>query len=550
MIDSSTKEVLTFRLNDDGKLLAVFEKTDYKPPLDMALIKEALTKQGMANLFLYENALTHLLKQYNTPNEGFTLEIGERRNGECAIQIDIVKMSARLTLIPPYGGTSVTFDQIQMALKEKGIVRGIMINEIQAALKEGYAAERIIARGLEPVKGNDARFQSLIPQIRERKPQVDKQGIADYRDLGDLIVVKKGDPLMFRTPPTAGKNGWDITGQVLLPQRGKDTQFASGLQGVELEQEVESDPDNNSLLLAAITGQPKLVPNGVIVEPTVNLSLVDISTGNVNFDGTINIKGDVKDGMKVYASGDVFIGGTVEAAEIVADGNIVIKGGVIGHHSGDVNEAPVYNAKILSKGSISARFAENVAMDADIDIIIGEFSMHNHLSALNRILVGKSGGKKGRIIGGISSASNLVKTGVLGTNAGFITKVCVGFNPHLQSQLDRLKLKIDVVEKELEDIKKIIAFILSHPEKDKDGLLNKLLHTREQLEADCPRLHSEHMNILSQMTLPEQVQVIVEEAVHCGVEIQLGHAIFKNNQERGKGVFQIIEGAIKFGKVF
>ena len=271
----------------------------------------------------------------------------------------------------------------------------------------------------------------------------------------------------------------------------------------------------------------------------------------MNFDGTINIKGDVKDGMKIHASGDVFVGGTVEAAEIEADGNIVIKGGVIGHneHSGDPNEASTFSARIISKGSISARFAENACMEAGIDIVIKEFSMHNHLTALNRILVGKSGGKKGHIIGGITCATALIKTAIMGTNAGFITKIRAGFNPYLQAQLDKLKLEIDANEKEQDDIKKIVTFVLAHPEKNKNDLLSKLLHTREKLEVDCPRLHAEHINLLLQMTLPENVQVIAEEAVHCGTEIQIGHCIWKNNEDRGKGVFHIVEGAIDFGNI-
>ncbi len=544
-------DTLIFNLSDDGKLLATYEASECNPLLNELSIQEALDKQGFSQLFFYKNALSNLLKQYNTPNEGFVLEIGERRDGEFTINIDVVKMSARLTLTPPYGGTPVTFNQIQQAIQEKGIVRGIIKNEIESALKAGAATERIIAQGLAPVRGIDARFQSLIPQIRERKPQVDQRGVVDYRDLGQLIVVKPGDPLMCRTPATEGKKGWDITGQVLMPEPGLDTLFASGLQGVEFDLDAELDPDNNSLLLAAIIGQPKLVPNGVVVEPTINLPKVDISTGNMDFDGTINIKGDVTEGMKIHATGDVFVGGTVEAAEIVAGGNVVIKCGVIGHsvQSGDRNVAPIFNAKIISKGSISARFAENVCMEAGIDIIIQEFSMHNHLTALNRILVGKSGGKKGQIIGGITCATVLVKTAIIGTNAGLITKIRVGVNPYLQVKMDKLKLEIDANEKEQEDIKKILAFVLAHPEKDKKDLLNKLLHTREKLEVDCPQLHAERIDLLSQMTLPKYVQVIVEDAVHCGVEIQIGNSIWKNNEERGKGAFQIVRGAISFGNI-
>lgn len=548
MNDESPTDVLTFKLGDDGKLLAIFEACECKPQLDEAIIKDALAKQGLSSLFLYENSLPDLIKKYSEATEGFVLEIGERRDGICILKIDDDKMAAKLTLIPPYGGTPAGLLQIQQALQEKGVVKGIIKNEIEAALKEGYATERVIAQGAQPVRGIDARFQSLIPQIRERKPRIDERGIVNYRDLGQLIVVKPGDPLMCRTPPTEGEKGWDIIGQVVMPQPGQDIPFASGLQGVELDSDDELDPDNNSLLLAAIAGQPKLVPNGVVVEPTIALPQVDISTGNMRFDGTINIKGDVKEGMKIHVTGDVFVGGTVEAAEIEAGGNVVIKGGVIGHseQSGDPSEDLIFNAKIISKGSISARFAENVSMNAGIDIIIEEFSMHNHLTALNRILVGKSGGKKGRIIGGITCAPALVKTAIIGSSAGFVTKVRAGFNPYLQAKIDKFKLKIDANEKEQGDIRKIIAFISMHPEKDKNGLLNKLFHTREKLEVDCAQLHADRTHLLSEMTLAEHVQVIVEEAVHCGAEIQIGNSIWKNNEERGKGVFRIVEGEIDF----
>jgi uncharacterized protein (DUF342 family) len=544
--DASPTDVLTFKLSDDGKLIAAYKMCECKPPLDEVTIKQALAKQGLSGLFLYENSLADLIKQYNDANESFVLEIGERRDGGCILKIDDDKMAAKLTLIPPYGGAPVALFQIQLALQEKGVVSGIMTDEIEAALKDGYAAERIIAKGLPPVAGTNAQFQSLVPEIRERKPQIDARGFANYRDLGQLIVVKQGDSLMRRIPPSEGKKGQDITGQILMPQSGLDTPFASGLQGVELA------PDDNSLLQAAITGQPKLVPNGVIVEPTINLPRVDISTGNMIFEGTINIKGDIKDGMKVQASGDVFVGGTVEAAEIEAGGNIVIKGGVIGHsefseHSGDPNEVTAVHPTIISKGSISVHFAENVCMEAGTDIIIEELSMHNHLTALNRVLVGKSGGRKGHIIGGVTRASTLVKAAVIGSNAGFITKIKAGFNPYLQAQVDKLKIQIDANEKEQEDIKKIVAFISAHPEKNKNDLLTKLFHTREQLEIDCTQLHADHAHLLSEMTLAEHVQVIVEDSIHCGAEIQIGNFIWKNNEERGKGVFQIVEGAIDYG---
>jgi uncharacterized protein len=538
-------DVLTFKLNDVGKLLAEFEAREDKPPVDEAAIKEALAKQGFSRLYLHENSLSQLIAQYAESNENFELEIGERRDGVCIIDIDTDRMAARLSLIPPYGGEPVTLAQLEQALQEKGVVYGIMTHVIEAALKELDVTDRIIAKGLPPEPGIDAQFQSLLPEMRERKPLEDEHGNVDYRELGGIVVVKQGSPLMRRTPATAGKNGQDVTGQVLSPKAGKDVQFPSRLQGAQI------DPGDNNRLLASITGQPKLAPNGVTVDPTISVKIVDISSGNVSFDGAILIKGDVKEGMKVHASGDVFVGGTVEAAEIEAGGDIVVKGGVIGHseHTADPNEAPIFNARVISKGSISTRYAENVYMEAGTDFNIDEYSMHNHLVSLNQIVVGKPGGKKGRIIGGSTCATALVRAAKIGSDAGFITKIRVGFNPLLHAKLDKLKLMIEANEKELEDIKKVFTFISAHPEKNKNDLLDKAINTKEKIENDSAQLHADIASLHAEMTLAEQVQVIVDDTVYCGVEIQIGNHFWRNNLDRSKGAFQLVESEIVYGSI-
>lgn len=545
MADVLLTDVLTFKLNDEGKLLAEFEAREDKPSLDEAAIKEALAKQGFSRLYLHENSLSRLVTQYCEANENFVLEIGERRDGRCIVDIDTDRMAARLTLIPPCGGAPVNLAQVQQALQEKGVVYGIMTNVIEAALKAGDVMDRVIAKGLLPEPGIDAQFQSLLPDMRERKPQEDEHGNVDYRELGQMIVVKRGSPLMRRTPATAGKSGQDVTGQTLSPKVGKDVQFSSRLQGAQI------DPGDNNLLVASITGQPKLAPNGVTVDPTISVKVVDISTGNVSFDGAIIIKGDVKEGMKVHASGDVFVGGTVEAAEIEAGGDIVVKGGVIGHseHTADPSEAPIFNARVVSKGSISTRYAENVYMEAGMDINIEEYSMHNHLVSLNQIVVGKPGGKKGRIIGGSTCATALVRAAKIGSNAGFITKIRVGFNPLLHAKLDKLKRMIEANEKELEGIKKVFTFISAHPEKNKNDLLDKAINTKEKFENDNAQLRADLANLHAEMTLAEQVQVIVDDTVYSGVEIQIGNHFWRNNLDRGKGAFQLVESEIIYGSV-
>ena len=54
---------------------------------------------------------------------------------------------------------------------------------------------------------------------------------------------------------------------------------------------------------------------------------VGYATGNIDFAGSVVIRGDIENGFVVKAEGDVTVGGNVEGGSIYADGNITIRGG-------------------------------------------------------------------------------------------------------------------------------------------------------------------------------------------------------------------------------
>lgn len=532
---------LTFKLDENNKLLAVFEPGEFKVSLDTAALRELLAHQDMSDLYLNEQALLRLVQQYNNTNSGFMLEIGERRDGEFIIKVSEDKMTAWLTMTPAYGGTPVTFDQIRQALRDKGIVSGLITAaEIESLLKEGHATDYIIAQGLPPVPGFDAQFHSLLPEMQEKRPQINGRGIADFRDLGNLILVREGEPLMRRTLPTEGKKGKNIQGKVLTPKPSQDTPFSSEITGAMF------DPDDSNLLRASIVGQPLLVPNGVMVSPTITVPQVDISSGNLSFDGTINILGDVMEGMKVYALNDIFVGGTVEAAEMEAGGNISIKGGVIGRSEPGGGPATSMLGQISCKGSVSARFAKYVTIEAGTSIVIEEYSMNSQLAAMNQILVGKPGGKKGLIIGGTARAMMLVQAASIGSSAGVKTYIQTGLNPLTQERLNVIEREIEANEKNQDDIKKIIAFVENNPEKDKNGLLDKAQRTLDKLATELALLQADRGSLLADMSFAEYAKIVVEQGIYNGVEIRIGDKNWKTKEERGKTVFRLIDKKISF----
>ncbi|MBM3821124.1 MAG: DUF342 domain-containing protein [Acidimicrobiia bacterium] len=357
--------------------------------------------------------------------EGGELPIGGRRNGACRVTVAEDKRTASLTLVPPCEGDPVTAAQIDAALKAAGVVAGILPGEIEAALAEGSAVDRVVARGQDVRDGEDATFVSLVPEPEERRPHEDEHGLIDYRDLGQMAAVRAGDPLMRRSPATAGENGYDVSGRVLKAKPGRNTPFSSLIKGAKVD---PADPD---LLRAAITGLPVVGPTGVSVEPVVVLPQVDTSSGHVDFDGSVNVQGDVGSGMRIRATGDVVIGGSTGAARITAGGKVVVKGGVIG--GGEPDESADDHAVIRCQGSFQASFLEYAQIESPSEILIDDHCMHSTLIAGSRVVVGGTGSKAGHIRGGTVSAGTLVKAVTLGSPVGMKTIIRVGLDATLEA---------------------------------------------------------------------------------------------------------------------
>jgi len=529
---------LAFHFNaDSGKLTAAYQPEEDAGAIDSHWLQQRLEAEGFAQLHLIEPALAELIAQYNAKGEAFSLEIGEAIDGGASIQIAPDQMAAALTLTPAQGGRPVSAAQVYAALEAQGVTAGILHGVIEEAVKMQQAAKQLIAQGHEPVNGKDGYLQSLIPQIRDRHPQVDEHDIANYRELGGIVNVTPGDPLMQNIAPTLGEAGENVHGQVIPAQPGKPVLFATNLDGAAPNPEL---PDR---LVATIAGQPVLVKDGAIVEPTVTLKTIDLSCGNVTFEGSIIITGDVHPGMTVQATGDIQVGGTVEAALLDAGGDIIVKGGVIGCGDARAEDATGI-ARLRCDGSVTARFIENAVIDAEDSIYIDELAVQSFLSAVNQIIVGKPGARKGHIIGGGAQATLLIQAQIIGSPANVKTRIEVGVTPYFYERAHQINNQLATRIKELENIGKALAFVQQHPGKVKPGTLEKALNTQTVLRAEIASLNEEREELRHHLELAEDAKIVVGKTIYSGVTVQFGHKSYPVDLEREGGTFSIEEGEI------
>lgn len=510
-MENTIRKHLNLHLDDYGKtVLASFTPGTEAGNITLEDLKLAIRQAGLERYKLNGSTLEKVVAKYNF-GAAFELPIGEAVDGKFSISIDHEKVAACLTCSMPQGGEPVQLEHILKEAAHKGIGIPLNLDAIGLAMKNG-AESVLIAQGKPPVHGVNGKVENLMPSVGNRSPKLDESGLADFRDFGDVVAVKAGDALMRRTPPTEGEPGIALSGKPISARPGKEAPFAKKIKGAII------DPNDRNQLIAAISGYPVQKMGEIAVEPVYKVKDVDLRTGNINFDGTIQVMNDVHAGMTIKATGDIHVAGTVEGAMLEAGGNIVVKGGIIAVLEHGDNFTP----SVKCEGSCTARFIQNAKVSAGQGIFVGEFAMQSELNAGHQIIVGRKGGAKSHIIGGTARATMLIKALNIGSENSIKTAIIAGPDSTLFERLINATKSREELERKLADINKLLELASQNPERIAADSLKSAQATRSAMNEELDTLLEIEAYLQNEASLVNKAQIIAEKHVYTGVEIQLG----------------------------
>ena len=467
-------------------------------------------------------------------------QILERIDATINITIDNDEMTASAEIISAQGGKHLSAKAILTAAQEAGVKKGFskeqLIQLAQLAAKEtpNSHVDMKIASGKLAVNGKDASIKPLVESAQTRilKPKKRDDGSVDMRDLGDIICVKIGDPLAKKIPLTQGIQGYTVTATPLAPKPGNDIELVVG-EGTTLSTK------NKNVLISEKVGLPKLINNGMEVDEIYKIKDVTVATGNINFTGSVIIEGDVTEGMKVVASGDISVGGFVESATLAAGGDITIAGGIIGRKH-DVEKTKItdiiMSVNISAKGSIFAKYGQYAHITCSQDIRIENQLLHSILNIDGKLWIGSEDKANGKLIGGYTKAGKSVSAGMIGATAGSNTIVnfehkIAQFKADIQKVDELLKIessKTDELKAAINKLKKLPK------EKSKPELMAKIVPTYQ--------FHANKMGEISnnKQELEEALQVYMStvyieatERLYHGVELIIGDFNDRSRREYG-----------------
>jgi hypothetical protein len=216
------------------------------------------------------------------------------------------------------------FDQCIEELKKINVSYKFMDEKaIKGLIDRQDGGSAVVAEGIYPIDGQDGEVKYLFQSSKVRNPDFDTDGKVDLLDHTILPTVEVGEVLAIKEIcAVPGRDGETVTGETVKARQGRDMPFRAGAGTILL--------DNNTKMVAASAGRPMVTKGMVSVVPLLVIPEdVNPGTGNVYFNGDIQIKGSVMDNMKVVAEGDITVSGNVLQASLFAKGSVDILGNII-----------------------------------------------------------------------------------------------------------------------------------------------------------------------------------------------------------------------------
>lgn len=368
----------------------------------------------------------------------------EHLQNQLIVQLSPDKLSAHLVFSVADEKFDCTLPQLEEFLRSHGINHGLNVETLNQIVKlpsRFFHGQTLVAQGEAPMHGEDGFIRFAYDMSDgEYRPVELEGGKIDFKEVSKLKNVKRGQLIAEKVKAKPGKDGIAVTGEPLPCRVGKEAYFKLG-------KNVVLNPEQ-SALYAAIDGLISITDKAKInVFPVYEVNGdVDYKVGNIDFVGTVVIRGNVLTGFRVKASGDIRVVGGVEGAIMETDGSIEITGGVLASNKGYIKAGKNVKCSFIQDGNVSA---------AD-DVIVSQSIMHSQVRAGRNVICS---GVKGLIVGGSVQAGDRVVARTIGNTMSTATVIEVGVRPELRSELLEKRSQIKALNDNLDKTEKALVLL-------------------------------------------------------------------------------------------
>lgn len=505
-----------FPASKDGEMFSVEEVMKYLEVInfgdvDMVSLHNYLNKADFRTEFM-------LAKKDVLPEDGKSVTRIENQ-GERAIT----------RFYPPStSGKKLSREEIISDLNRAGIVHGIRQDVIdEFIMNPEYCRDYVVAVATPPVQGHDAKIEYHFDVNATAKPKLNADGSVDFHQLGNIKPVQVGEKLATLTPADRGKAGINVTGAPLPPNKVVVKVLRYGRNITISEDKCE--------LYSQVAGHITLVDDMVMVSDVYEVPAnVDASTGDIEYNGTVVVTGNVNTGYSIQAEGDIVVQGVVEGATLIAGGNIVLKRGMQGMSRGSLD----------ASGNITAKFIENSKVRCN-GTLMCDAVLHSDVESKGKVSIL---GKKGLINGGHVRSYTDIEATQLGSTMGISTVVEILSDADLVKTQNEVGERVEEVTDTLEQINIVLINIKQSIAKgnqitsEQERYLKMAAVKKPKLKKQIAEMEAQYSSLQTVIESAKKVSIKVENIVNPGVKIVIKDVARIINDDVSRCKF-VLEGA-------
>ena len=264
---------------------------------------------------------------------------------------------------------------------------------------------------------------------------------------------------------------------------------------------------------------------------------VDNSTGNIDFLGSVIVRGNVLSGFSINATGNVDVYGWVEGATIIAEGDVFIKKGIQG----------AGKASIVSSGNVTLNFVENATITAEKNINASSI-MHGNIYCNGDLTIL---GKRGIIVGGKTIVAGDLFARDIGSSMSNNTEITVGINHKVLSKYEELVRTVETMTEKYNLLQKIVDKLskidVNNLSKEKRTLLEKSIKEKLELKKKIFKYKSDIQKLVPLFT-SNKATLKVSHKLYGGTKIVINNAIVFIKEDIERCILKNIDGKIKIFK--
>lgn len=418
------------------------------------------------------------------------------------------ELKAFVTLYPGEDNSILSREDIISALQTQRVTYGIKEDVIRLCSEKPVYNEGIcVAEGVPAQNGRNGSVIYHFDTTVDKSPTILEDGRINYRELNLIQSVSRGQLLCSLEPPVQGIKGITVKGKEIAAVNGRPAVLPRG-KNVYVSEDGQS-------LYASTDGEVEYL-DATKVSVYTNHEVpadVDNSTGNVNFVGSVIIKGNVLSGFSVEAGGNVEVYGVVEGATIKAGGNIILRRGMQGMGKGT----------LIAGGDIVSRYIEYCSVEAQGNVQ-AEAVMHSNVKCGNKL---ELTGRKGLLVGGTCKVGKIIVAKVIGSHMATVTDLEVGTDPTVRERYKQVKEEMAASESDMKKadqaitiLKKLEGMGALTPEKQE--ILTKSVRTKIFLSTKVEELKREMIVLDEKLQQEVSGKVRSLNTIYPGVKVTIG----------------------------